>query len=311
VFFVINPQGCHSIGLYGNDPAHGREQALSRLRGRTERALVRAFSNPALSRVVGRLADLRLPGPVRRPLLRAYVRAYGVDMAEAAQPLAAYRTFNEFFTRRLREGARPIDPRPAAIVSPSDSRLQSLGKVPDDLRLEQIKGRAYTVAELLGDPSEAQPFTRGVHATLYLSPSMYHRVHVPVDGHLTAWRYLPGRLYPVNALAVRSVEGLFTVNERVVVMIDAGSLGPVAVVLVGATNVGRITLSFVDFASNTGGPATAVRLATPVPVRRGDELGAFNLGSTVVLLAAERSLEPANVRVGDVVNVGQALWARS
>jgi len=153
-------------------------------------------------------------------------------------------------------------------------------------------------------------FGQGVHATLYLSPSMYHRVHVPVDGRISAWRYLPGRLYPVNAMAVRNVEGLFTVNERVVVRIDSDDVGPVAVVLVGATNVGRMTLSFAGLVTNAGGPPTYVRLDPALPVRRGDELGAFNLGSTVVLLAADASLEPAGVREGDIVRVGQPLWRK-
>jgi phosphatidylserine decarboxylase len=139
---------------------------------------------------------------------------------------------------------------------------------------------------------------------------MYHRVHVPVDGRITAWRYLPGRLYPVNAMAVRHVEGLFTVNERVVVTIDGDDVGKVAVVLVGATNVGRITLAFTDFAANRGRPPVAVALETPRAVRRGDELGAFNLGSTVVLLAADPSLQPAAVREGELVRAGQPLWRR-
>jgi phosphatidylserine decarboxylase len=281
---------------------------LSRLRTGAERAVVRALSNPRLSRAMARLADLRLPGPVLRPLLRAYVRAYGVDLSEAAQPLAAYETFNAFFTRRLRAGARPVAPGRALIVSPSDSRLQSLGRVPAEARLDQIKGRSYTLAQLLGDDGEACAFGGGVHATLYLSPSMYHRVHVPVDGRIVAWRYLPGRLYPVNAMAVRSVDGLFTVNERVVVTIDADDIGPVAVVLVGATNVGRISLAFTGFVTNAGSPPVSMRLDPPRPVRRGDELGAFNLGSTVVLLAALPSLEPAGVREGELVRVGQPLW---
>jgi phosphatidylserine decarboxylase len=182
--------------------------------------------------------------------------------------------------------------------------------VPPDSRLDQIKGRSYTVADLLGDRAQAALFTGGVHATLYLSPSMYHRVHVPVDGRITGWRYLPGRLYPVNAMAVRNVEGLFTVNERVAVTIDADGLGPVAVVLVGATNVGRITLGFAGFVTNVGGPPVSVRLERPLAVRRGDELGAFNLGSTVVLLAADGRLLPADAREGDIVRMGQALWRR-
>lgn len=286
------------------------KEALSGLRGRGERTFVRALSHPALSRVMARLADLRLPGPVLRALLRTYVRAYRVDLSEAAEPLSAYPTFNAFFTRRLRDGARLVATERGVIVSPSDSRLQSLGRVPADARLEQIKGRTYTLSALLGDASDAAVFGQGVHATLYLSPRMYHRVHVPVDGRISAWRYLPGRLYPVNAMAVRNVEGLFTVNERVVVRIDSDDVGPVAVVLVGATNVGRMTLSFAGLVTNAGGPPTYVRLDPALPVRRGDELGAFNLGSTVVLLAADAFLEPAGVREGDIVRVGQPLWRK-
>ena len=122
------------------------------------------------------------------------------------------------------------------------------------------------------------------------------------------WRYLPGRLYPVNPIAVRNVEGLFTVNERLAVTIDSDDMGRVCVVMVGATNVGRMTLSFAPLQTNTGAPAVSVRLAEPLPVKRGDELGAFNLGSTVVLLAADPRLQPAGVREGDIVRVGQALW---
>lgn len=283
---------------------------MSRLRTAAERSFVRVLSNPRLSRAVARLADLRVPGPLLRPLLRAYVRAYQVDLGEAAEPLAAYPTFNAFFTRRLREGVRPIADGPGIVVSPCDSRLQSFGRVPRDSRLDQIKGRSYAVADLLGDRDQAAAFTGGVHATLYLSPSMYHRVHVPVDGRITGWRYLPGRLYPVNAMAVRNVEGLFTVNERVAVTIDGDGVGQVVVVLVGATNVGRMTLPFAGFVTNIGGPPLSVRLERPLPVRRGDELGAFNLGSTVVLLAADGRFRPAGVREGELVRMGQPLWKR-
>jgi phosphatidylserine decarboxylase len=281
------------------------------LRGLAERAFVRSLANPKLSRAMARLADARLPRPLLGALLRTYVRVYGVDLSEAAEPLAAYPTFNAFFTRRLRDGVRPVARERGLVVSPSDSRLQSLGRVPPSARLDQVKGRSYTLAALLGDEAGAALFTGGLFATLYLSPSMYHRVHVPVDGRITAWRYLPGRLYPVNALAVRHVEGLFTINERVVVTIDGDDVGPVAVVLVGATNVGRMTLAFAGLTTNVGGPALAVRLERPLPVRRGDELGAFNLGSTVVLLAADPSLQPAGVSEGQIVRVGQPLWRKA
>jgi phosphatidylserine decarboxylase len=275
-----------------------------------ERLAASAVSCPALSRATGRLADLRLPPLALRPLLRLYVRAFGVDLAEAAEPLESFPSFNAFFTRRLREGARPVDEGPGVVVSPSDSRLSAIGPVPPDGRLEQVKGSTYSVEALLGSAEDAAAFRQGAHATLYLSPAMYHRVHAPVDGRIRGWRYVPGRLFPVNAAGARSVPGLFTRNERVAVLIDTDAHGPVAVVLVGAANVGRMTLAFADLVTNRGRPAGHVVPSHPVAVRRGDELGAFNLGSTVVLLLADPALSPVPC-AGELVRVGQPLWHRA
>jgi phosphatidylserine decarboxylase len=281
------------------------------LKSLAERAFVRSVSNPLLSRPMAVAADLRLPGPLLRALIAGYSRLYHVDMSEVAEPVHSFGTFNAFFTRRLREGARPVAAGEGVVVSPADSRLHSIGLVPEGGRIEQIKGRTYALEALLGDAQEAALFARGVHATLYLSPAMYHRVHSPVDGRILAWRYLPGRLFPVNAMAVRHVEGLFAVNERVCVRIETEAFGPVAVVFVGAANVGRISLSFApDVATNVGGPATAARAAAPIPIARGAELGAFNLGSTVVLLAADPSLRPA-AEPGRILKMGEALWQRA
>ncbi|HUG53814.1 MAG TPA: archaetidylserine decarboxylase [Vicinamibacteria bacterium] len=275
-----------------------------------ERWFVRAFSAPGASRLAGRLADARLPGPLLRAAMRAYIRAYRVDMSEVAEPLSAHSTFNAFFTRRLRPGARPVSTEPGVAVAPCDSRVVSIGSVPEDGRIEQVKGRTYTLAALLGSEEDARAFARGVHATLYLSPSMYHRVHSPVDGLIRAWRYLPGRLFPVNTLAIRHVEGLFTLNERVSILIDAPEVGPVAVVMVGAANVGRMSLSFAPLLTNTGARAGEFRADPVIPFARGAELGAFNLGSTVVLLVADPTLEPAGVSAGQLVRMGQPLWRR-
>lgn len=272
------------------------------------RLFVRAVSKPALSRPTARLADARLPRPILRALIRAWIRAYGVDMSEAAEPIEAYPTFNAFFTRRLKPGLRPVDQDKTTVVSPSDSLVYSTGPVPASGLLEQIKGRTYPLEELLGSGDDARLFTGGVHTTLYLSPSMYHRVHSPVDGVIRSWRYLPGRLYPVNSLAIRHVERLFAVNERVVVRIDSEVFGPAAVVFVGATNVGRISLAFADLVTNAGRPTRHVVPPQPIPIRRGDELGVFNLGSTVVLLVADPVLQPAAVVPGSLVRMGQALW---
>jgi phosphatidylserine decarboxylase len=275
-----------------------------------DRLAATAVSWPPLSRLTGRLSDLRVPRAILAPAIRAYARAYGVDLAEAALPPQAYPSFNAFFTRRLRDGARPIATGEGVVVSPSDSRLIAIGPVPPDGRLEPVKGSSYSIEALLGAAEDAAPFRGGVHATLYLSPAMYHRVHAPVDGRVVAWRYVPGRLFPVNAAGVRSVPGLFTRNERVAVFVDTEANGPVAVVLVGAANVGRISLSFTDLVTSRGGVPGRVVPARPVALSRGDDLGAFNLGSTVVLLVADPSLVPA-AGAGDLVRVGQALWRRS
>lgn len=270
---------------------------------------LRALSTPGASRLFGRLADVPLPGPLLRALIASWVRFYGVDMSEAAGPASSFRTFNEFFTRRLRPGARPVAPGPDVVISPCDARVYTMGALAEEGRIEQVKGRTYTVAELLVSEQRAEAFARGFQATLYLSPAMYHRVHWPVDGTVVAWRHMPGRLYPVNALAVRRVDRLFAVNERVAIYLES-AFGPLCVVMVGATNVGRISLTFDSLVTNTGTAGHFSVPTDPIPVRRGDELGAFNLGSTVVLLAADARLGSAGPVPGDLVRMGQALWRR-
>jgi phosphatidylserine decarboxylase len=275
-----------------------------------ERLAATAVSSPALSRLAGRLSDLRMPGFMLRPLLRAYSRAFGVDLEEAEGPIDAYPTFNAFFTRRLREGSRPVCLDPGVVTAPCDARLSSLGAVPGDGRLEAVKGRDYSIEALLGSVEDARPFRAGVHATLYLSPAMYHRVHSPVDGGVRAWRHVPGRLFPVNAAGVRSIPGLFTRNERVAVFCETEAHGPVAVVLVGAANVGRMSLAFTDLVTNRGRAGGRAEPPAPVRLTRGGDLGVFNLGSTVVLLVADASLAPV-ARAGGLVRMGEPLWRAS
>jgi phosphatidylserine decarboxylase len=276
-----------------------------------ERVLATLVSWPALSRLAGWLGDRRLPPAILAPLIRAYARLFGADLGEAALPPEAYPTFGAFFTRRLRDGARPIAAGPGVVVAPADARLGAIGRLPADGRLEQIKGKTYTIEALLGSPEDAAAFREGVHATLYLSPGMYHRVHAPIDGRVTGWRYVPGRLFPVNATGVRAVPGLYTRNERVVVLLDADPHGRVALVLVGAANVGRVSLAFTDLVTHAGAPPGRFVPREPIAVRRGDEVGTFNLGSTVVLLVADPALAPADAAAGGLVRMGEALWRRS
>jgi phosphatidylserine decarboxylase len=280
------------------------------LREAAERGFATLVSSPALSRLAGRLADLRLPPPILAALIRGYARLYGVNLEETAEPVEAFSSFNSFFTRRLRGDTRPIDPAPATVVSPSDSRLTGMGRVPEDGRLQQVKGRTYALEALLGSSEEAAPFQDGCQATLYLSPAMYHRFHSPVSGRVVAWRYVPGRLFPVNAAAVRSVDAVLTRNERVIVFLETEDHGPVAVVLVGAANVGRITLRFADLVTNTGANPQRAEPATSIDLQRGEEMGAFNLGSTIVLLVGDPALAAVDDTPGRLVRVGEALWRR-
>jgi phosphatidylserine decarboxylase len=279
-------------------------------RGRAEWLAATVVSSPVLSRLTGRLCDLHLPKALLVPLIRAYARAFGVDLDEAALAPGAYPCFNAFFTRALAEGRRPVAGGPGIVVSPCDARVSAIGPVPADGRLEQIKGHRYSVEALLGSQKDAAAFCGGVHATLYLSPAMYHRVHSPVEGGIRAWRYVPGRLFPVNGPGVRSIPGLFTRNERVCLLYDTDAHGRGAVVLVGAANVGRMSLAFSDLVTNRGAAAALVEPARPVRVARGEEIGAFNLGSTVVVLLADPGLVPA-VAAGELVRMGQPLWRRS
>jgi len=266
-------------------------------------------SSPWLSRATGRLCDLRLPPAVLTPVIRAYARALRVDLEEAAHPPEAYPSFNAFFTRALVSGCRPVDRGAGTVVSPCDARVSGISAIPEDGRLEQVKGVTYSLEALLGSATDAALFRAGVQATLYLSPSMYHRVHSPVDGCIRAWRHVPGRLFPVNGPGVRTIPGLFTRNERVCLFYETEAHGPLAVVMVGAANVGRISLSFAPLTTHRAAPPGAVEPSTPLPVQRGDEIGAFNLGSTVVLLLADTALVPAAVR-GEVVHMGRPLWRR-
>ncbi len=259
---------------------------MSLVSSRTAARILHVLPRERITRLVGRVAERPVPRAVLDPLLSAYVRAFKVDLDEAEVPARGFASFNEFFTRRLREGVHSVDPDPDAVVSPADGRLDDAGPV-DASSHFVIKGRDYDAAELLGSATDAARYHGGRYAIVYLSPRDYHRVHAPVDGVVRGVRHMPGTLYPVNAIGVEHVPGLFARNERVVVHLDTERFGDVAVVFVGAFIVGRITLTFDAPARPPHGGAPAERLYDPAVAprfARGDELGAFLLGSTVVLL---------------------------
>jgi phosphatidylserine decarboxylase len=260
-----------------------------------------------VSRLLGAAASARVPRAVLRPALSLYCRHFDVDLAEAERPLSEYATFNDFFARALRPGLRPIDPDPAALVSPVDGRVHASGPVEAGTVL-QAKGVPYRVADLLGSEEDARLFDGGSFATLYLSPRDYHRIHHPLDGALARVRHLPGDLWPVNDEAVARVPRLFARNERAACLGTTAAGAPYAMVPVGALNVGSIRLTFHPLRTNRPVHARlAETLVPPVPVRRGEEFGRFEFGSAVVLLLSRAAgtllpLEPrAPVRLGRAI----------
>ena len=243
--------------------------------------LLRVLPRRGISRAAGRLADHRWSAPVERAVVGVYSRVYRVRFDEC-QRERGYDSFDEFFTRPLRAGARPVDPAPDAVVSPADGRLESMGAIEAGSTF-LVKGRRYSVADLVGDEQEARRYDGGAACVVYLSPRDYHRVHAPVAGVISCVRSLPGDYFPVNAIGVRHVENLFGVNRRVAICIDtpaSSGLGRVTVVMVAAIVVGRVTVTGID-AHDV--PEGTHRIDPPVRVERGGEIGVFHLGSTAVL----------------------------
>lgn len=237
----------------------------------------------ALTSFAGLVAGAAL-GPLTTALIRRFIRRYGVDMTEAAEPdPARYATFNEFFTRALKEGARPL--AEATWVCPVDGAVSQFGAI-DRGQIFQAKGHAYSATALLGgDAALAAPFEQGHFATLYLSPRDYHRIHMPCDGTLARMIYVPGALFSVNPATARAVPGLFARNERVVCLFETAH-GPLALVLVGATVVGSMATVWHGVVNPPRRPTVTEWRYGPqeVQLRQGQELGRFLLGSTVVLL---------------------------
>ena len=236
-----------------------------------------------LTVLMGKLAGFR-GGAFTHALVRRFVAHYKVNMQEAADPrIESYASFNDFFTRPLREGARPIADSP--LVCPVDAAISQFGPIEHD-QIFQAKGHSYsTTALLAGDAELARRFDHGHFATLYLAPKDYHRIHMPCDGRLVSMTYVPGDLFSVNPMTARHVPGLFARNERVVCVFDT-SFGPFVNVLVGATIVGSMATVWHGVV-NPPRPGRVVRWDyrdREIVLRKGQEMGRFLLGSTVVML---------------------------
>lgn len=262
----------------------------------------------ALSVLMHRLTQSKRPW-LKKRLIETVIRRYQVDMSEAAESdPACYESFNAFFTRALKTGCRPLAGSDETLVSPVDGAISQLGPIAGN-QIFQAKGHYYSLSELLGGADLSAPFENGQFATIYLSPRDYHRIHMPISGTLQRMRYLPGDLFSVNPRTARTVPGLFARNERLVCLFET-AWGPMAVILVGAIFVGSMETVWAGQITPpyTSDKQDRVYDSSSVRIERGDEMGRFNMGSTVILLLppAAPALK-ADWQAADDINLGQAL----
>ncbi len=270
---------------------------------------LRWLPREGISRALGRVASLKPPRALLDRAIGLYVRAYRVDLSDCEVPPRGFRSFNEFFSRPLREGARPLDDDTDSLVCPADGKLEDEGPIRDDASF-LVKGKRYDVGELLGERAGAERFTGGRFAVVYLSPRDYHRVHAPVEGRVTLARHMGGTLFPVNRIGLEHVPNLFAKNERIAVHQETEAHGEVVTILVGAMVVGGIELAFdPSIRSNQGkGAARGEVRYDAISLGRGDELGRFLLGSTAIVLTTPRARAVPVVAAGSAVRMGQALY---
>ena len=257
-----------------------------------------------VSRLAGQLADSRAPW-LKNRLIAGFARRYDVNMREALleDPLA-YESFNAFFTRALKPGARPLSTEPGAVLCPADGSVSQAGAI-ERGRIFQAKGHDFGLTELLGgDEGRAAPFENGAFATIYLSPRDYHRVHMPLSGVLREMVYVPGKLYSVNPLTARNVPNLFARNERVVCIFDTPRHGPMALVLVGAMIVASVETVWAGRVAPHRAAVDITRYEGDDALRleQGAEMGRFVLGSTVIALFG-----PGRVRWSEAAAPGRSV----
>lgn len=303
----VSYTGGTAVGRAAAVDLRGVNCTMASIRERVAIDAVRAAPKALYSGAIGWGARRRLPMRWREPAYRAFARCVGASLDEVELPLAAYASFGDFFARRLRPGARPIEAGPGDWIAPCDGALAAAGVLDGDPIA--AKGRGFSLPALLADDALAGALAGGRFSTYYLSPRDYHRVHAPVDLEIVSVRYVPGALYPVHPFFADRIDEIFAVNERLVVSARTAR-GPMALVLVGAAGVGNVTLSqpSVEVRHLRGAGPWGVDLMRPLALERGAEVGAFQLGSTVIVcMAAEVAAalehldERRAVRFGDVV----------
>ena len=258
------------------------------------------------SRFCGNIAERHLPPLVLHPLIELFTWFFQVDMSEAVEPVWAYSTFNAFFTRRLKPGSRPVDSKPETIISPVDGIVGQFGTIKGG-HLIQAKGIDYTIADLLDDPSRAREYMEGQYITIYLAPYHCHRIHSPVFGSVRYCIHIPGLLWTVSSIGVNGVRNLFARNERIVSYLETQK-GECAVVKIGANVVGKIKLVYHSMITNEfRAKRTEVALNPPYLIGKGDELGVFELGSTVICCFKPGQIQWNALAIGQPMRMGDVI----
>lgn len=265
-----------------------------------------------VSNLAGRLADTDSSPALKNRVIKWFIGRYGVDMSEAAETdPEAYPTFNAFFTRALKPGIRPLADGEKTLVSPVDGAISQLGQVTGD-RVFQAKGQSFSLSELLGgEEATTAPFTNGEFSTIYLSPKDYHRIHMPLAGTLRQMIHVPGKLFSVNPVTAENVPNLFARNERVVCIFDTDS-GPMAMVLVGAMIVGSVETRWAGIVVPGSRQVTSTRYEgeQAISFEKGEEMGRFRLGSTVIMVMPKGAVTWNSDQVaGKTVRMGEAFGA--
>ena len=285
-----------------------QNQALQNLPGELFAALQRLVPQHSLSRLAAKLAESQTPW-LKRWLIEHFISTYNINMEEALESDPdQYPSFNAFFTRQLKPDARPLDSSSSSITSPADGAISQIGYM-DGEQLIQAKGKTFSANALLGSEQDAALFDQGAFTTIYLSPKDYHRVHMPVDGQLLHCRYIPGQLFSVNRATTRHIPGLFARNERLVCLFQT-PVGKVAIVLVGAMLVAGIgTVWEPLYSPNPKGVIEQMFSGEPnTSLQKGDELGHFNFGSTVIMLFEKSAISwQAQLARGSEVRMGQQI----
>ncbi|MCC6275459.1 MAG: phosphatidylserine decarboxylase [Leptospiraceae bacterium] len=261
-----------------------------------------------LSKLFGTLTYIRLPRFMMIPILKAFAKVYKINVSEAELNLGEYNSLNQFFTRALKAGARIVDSAENAVVSPVDARITSFGNIQEST-LIQAKGIEYSLKELLGSDKYLDAFSNGKFITFYLSPQDYHRIHSPFYGKILGYYYEPGKLFPVNDLAVLGIRGLFPKNERLITFLQT-EYGKIAVVKVGASNVGKIRVTY----DNKIVTNSWLRFSKEVEyknvdilIQKGAELGRFEMGSTVILIFEKNTFEMADLKKNEKQTYGSTI----